>query len=168
MVSWHADIATSSGGIWLLKQLPRNRMSLDEVFGHMYMYILFLSHSHTKLRITSRSNPGLATNSPRGVVFIVILRKLLNKPSRFRWFETYRLLPFSWTVFIWLKTPFSEMGPQYDYLSLVYTLQWMQSPGAPFTNMDLISAWTSNHMPSKVWDGITFPFLNFHGYTVEV
>ena len=32
----------------------------------------------------------------------------------------------------------------------------------------LISAWISNHMPSKVWDEITFPFLNFNGATVEV
>ena len=28
--------------------------------------------------------------------------------------------------------------------------------------------WISNHMPSKVWDEITYPFLNFNGCTVEV
>ena len=28
--------------------------------------------------------------------------------------------------------------------------------------------WISNHMPSKVWDEITYPFLNFNGATVEV
>ena len=32
----------------------------------------------------------------------------------------------------------------------------------------LIPAWISNHMPSKVWDEITYPFLNFSGCTVEV
>ena len=26
----------------------------------------------------------------------------------------------------------------------------------------------SNHMPSKVWDGIIYPFPNFNGGTVEV
>ena len=26
----------------------------------------------------------------------------------------------------------------------------------------------SNHMPSKVWDEITYPFLTFNGATVEV
>ena len=26
----------------------------------------------------------------------------------------------------------------------------------------------SNHMPGKVWDEITYPFLNFNGATVEV
>ena len=28
--------------------------------------------------------------------------------------------------------------------------------------------WISNHMHSKVWDEITYPFLNFNGCTVEV
>ena len=31
-----------------------------------------------------------------------------------------------------------------------------------------IPTWTSNHMPSKVWDEITDPFSNFNGCTVEV
>ena len=34
--------------------------------------------------------------------------------------------------------------------------------------LTLIPAWISNHMPSKVWDEITYPFLNFNGCTVEV
>ena len=29
-------------------------------------------------------------------------------------------------------------------------------------------AWINNHMPSKVWDVITYPFQNFNGCTVEV
>ena len=28
--------------------------------------------------------------------------------------------------------------------------------------------WISCHTPNKVWDEITYPFLNFHRYTVEV
>ena len=32
----------------------------------------------------------------------------------------------------------------------------------------LIPAWISNHMPSNMWDEITYPFLNFNGCTVEV
>ena len=32
----------------------------------------------------------------------------------------------------------------------------------------LIPAWISNLMPSKVWDEITYPFLNVNGATVEV
>ena len=41
---------------------------------------------------------------------------------------------------------------------------------APFYwhGLTLISAWISNHMPSKVWNGITYPSLNFNGCTVEV
>ena len=30
------------------------------------------------------------------------------------------------------------------------------------------STWISNHMPSKVWDEITYPFSNFNVATVEV
>ena len=28
----------------------------------------------------------------------------------------------------------------------------------------LLLTWISNHMPRKVWDEITYPFLNFYGY----
>ena len=34
--------------------------------------------------------------------------------------------------------------------------------------LTLISAWISNHMPSKKWDEITYPFPNFNSATVEV
>ena len=34
--------------------------------------------------------------------------------------------------------------------------------------LTLIPTWISNHIPSKVWDGITYPFPNFNGATVEV
>ena len=34
--------------------------------------------------------------------------------------------------------------------------------------LTLIPAWLSNHMPSKVWDEIIYPFQNFNGATVEV
>ena len=34
--------------------------------------------------------------------------------------------------------------------------------------LTLIPAWISNHMPSEVWDEISYPFLNFNGATVEV
>ena len=36
------------------------------------------------------------------------------------------------------------------------------------TLITLIPAWISNHTPGKVWDGITYPFLNFNGCAVEV
>ena len=34
--------------------------------------------------------------------------------------------------------------------------------------LTLIPAWISNHTPSKVWDEITYPFLNFNSCTIEV
>ena len=34
--------------------------------------------------------------------------------------------------------------------------------------LPLTPVWISNHMPSKVWDEIPYPFANFNGCTVEV
>ena len=34
--------------------------------------------------------------------------------------------------------------------------------------IDATSICKSNHMPSKVWDESTYPFLYFNGATVEV
>ena len=35
-------------------------------------------------------------------------------------------------------------------------------------DLTLIPAWISNYIHYKVWDEITYPFLNFNGATVEV
>ena len=37
-----------------------------------------------------------------------------------------------------------------------------------FPTQTLIPSWISNHMSSKVWGEITYPFPNFNGYIVEV
>ena len=34
--------------------------------------------------------------------------------------------------------------------------------------LTLIPAWISNYIHYKVWDELTYPFLNFNGCTVEV
>ena len=34
--------------------------------------------------------------------------------------------------------------------------------------LTLVPAWISNLIPIKVWNGITYTFSNFNGYTVEV
>ena len=34
--------------------------------------------------------------------------------------------------------------------------------------LTVIPSWISNYMPRKVWNEITYPFLNFNGFTVEV
>ena len=34
--------------------------------------------------------------------------------------------------------------------------------------LTLIPAWISNHIRYKVWDEITYSFLNFNGVTVDV
>ena len=40
----------------------------------------------------------------------------------------------------------------------------------PFYSYDLtlIPAWISDYIRYKLWDEITYPFLNFNGATVEV
>ena len=40
---------------------------------------------------------------------------------------------------------------------------------APFYwhGLTLIPAWINNHMPCKMWDEITYPFINFNVATVE-
>ena len=54
-------------------------------------------------------------------------------------------------------------GIQQPWLHLV-------SPGGPFYQhgLTLIPAWISNHMHSKAWYEITYPFPNFNSCTVEV
>ena len=37
-----------------------------------------------------------------------------------------------------------------------------------YHGLTLIPAWISNYIHCKVWDEITYPFLNFNGCTVEV
>ena len=37
-----------------------------------------------------------------------------------------------------------------------------------YRGLTLIPAWVCNHIHYKVWDEITYPFLNFNGTTVEV
>ena len=46
----------------------------------------------------------------------------------------------------------------------------LTKPCVPFYShgWTLIPAWISNYVPRKVWDEITYPFLNFNGCTVEV
>ena len=37
-----------------------------------------------------------------------------------------------------------------------------------YHGLTLIPAWISNYIHYKMWDEITYPFLNFYGATVEV
>ena len=61
--------------------------------------------------------------------------------------QVLALLPNSLTPYV----------PPFTYLVL------LNLPG-----LTLIPAWISNHIHYKVWDEITYPFLNFNGCTVEV
>ena len=55
------------------------------------------------------------------------------------------------------------------YVITGYFILVLMTAVAPFTNMvlTLIPAWIGNHMPRKVWNGITYPFPNFNGSTTE-
>ena len=60
---------------------------------------------------------------------------------------------------------FVEIGPCCNCTVWLISIPLLLLPGAPLT---LIPAWISNHMPSKMWDEITYPFPNFNSCTVEV
>ena len=69
-------------------------------------------------------------------------------------------------VNIWISN-----NPSMTSLSKCLVLTISQHlPGIPFYwyGLTLIPAWISNYFHYKMWDGITFPFLNFNGATVEV
>ena len=44
----------------------------------------------------------------------------------------------------------------------------MPTAGTPFTNTDQVPAYVSNHVPSKVWGEITYPFPNFNAYYLSM
>ena len=50
-----------------------------------------------------------------------------------------------------------------------HSWQWTWDfPWVPYYGSTLITAWISNYIHYKVWNEITYPFLNFNGATVEV
>ena len=55
------------------------------------------------------------------------------------------------------------------------TQRQVECQQGPFANMVLLTwfnfflipVWISNHMPSKMWDEITYPFPNINNWNVE-
>ena len=64
----------------------------------------------------------------------------------------------------------STEGTKRGDLFLAWPLELMNCVLCPLYlhGLTLIPAWIRNHMPSKMWDEITYPFPNFNGSTVEV
>ena len=57
---------------------------------------------------------------------------------------------------------------QMSYHSKVWCVEWNTRGLFDSHGLTLIPTWKSYHLPGKVWDEITYPFLNFNGATVEV
>ena len=55
-----------------------------------------------------------------------------------------------------------------DHMSKAQQTRNHDKVGTMCIYLSLITAWVCNHMPSKVWDVITYPFLNFNGGTIKV
>ena len=80
-------------------------------------------------------------------------------------------------VGVWLPVaPFSNIPNSKVHGANMGPIWGRQDPGGPhvcpmnfaiWDGLPLIPTWISNHMPSKEWDEITYPFLNFNGATVE-
>ena len=72
------------------------------------------------------------------------------------------------------KTPLQPVWRDYLHLTEIAmnqrSLPSGLNPSCQFYlhGLSLIPAWISNYIHYKVWDEITYPFLNFNGCTVEV
>ena len=73
-----------------------------------------------------------------------------------------------------LLTQDSYKWKQWYVICLECSLSWykfessLRTPLAPFTNVDLISAWINNYIHHKVWNKITYPFLNLNAATAHI
>ena len=66
----------------------------------------------------------------------------------------------------WTVPRFSERFP---CVNLCVSNGWQISRGAFYWHgLTLIPAWISNHIYYKVWDEITYPFVNFNAATIGV
>ena len=55
---------------------------------------------------------------------------------------------------------------QWSYPWTMWVITWIwKKPGAPL--LALVQAWIGSHTPSKVWDEITYPFLNVYSSIFE-
>ena len=112
------------------------------------------------------------------VSFDLRLNKRLNKQSWAWWFETLLLLLWRQcnvkysTFHTNNRTVVYKMVADWLQCSkqLSWELKFFQCHRGPlyWYGLTLIPAWISNHIPAKVWDGITYPFPNFSGCTIEV
>ena len=74
------------------------------------------------------------------------------------WLVCFQCVP---VVFWWVNQWHSSGIPVYTGWSSVHWLRVRDG-------LTLIQAWISNHMPSKMWNEISYPFPNFNCCTVEV
>ena len=74
------------------------------------------------------------------------------------------------TLSFWLvQSKKKEIDPTRLFENKSWNWSWFYLWKCPcFVSSLLATSWTSNYMPSNVWDEITYPFLNFNGATVEV
>ena len=63
-----------------------------------------------------------------------------------------------------------KSGHKHVFVIVAVILSWVTESCGPFYEhgLILIPAWISNYIHHKVWDAITYPFLDFNGATVEV
>ena len=63
--------------------------------------------------------------------------------------------------------PLKSLGFATQCYFKVWCVKLMRIERGPFHKyrLSLIPAWLSNHMPSKVWNEITYPFSNFNSCT---
>ena len=111
----------------------------------------------TEIQLSPGGLPHSASNAELVCCFVVSLYMLLNEQSNFRWFDTNLILVSPDNIICNLWALHYQPSVWQIYATTNQKVQ-------PLT----ATAWASNHMPSKVWDEITYPFPNFNGATAEV
>ena len=106
--------------------------------------------------------------------FLLVALFLIRWPRNGR-METiccFFISPGNMCVFITIKhfVKLQWMGHLKWFVFVSRLLHSVPHPRDPFYYyvLTLTLAWISNYMSSKVWNEITYPFLNFNGATVEV
>ena len=78
-----------------------------------------------------------------------------------------------WFSNMWVLQHHACLGYEHHYSFFVYLglqFKWNRFSSNNFhhTSLTLIPAWINNYIHYKVWDEITYPFLNFNGAIVDV
>ena len=118
-----------------------------------------------EIRIFSLKKMGLKVSSAKWRPFCLGLNELMASWKRFPHCFVRGI-----HVFDRFPTQSHSSGISWSFFIVSSNTLFSKQSRAPFYwhGLTLIPTWISNYIHYKVWDEITYPFLNFNGATVEV